>query len=189
MLAQLLEISVAGVEVALADLAESCDGRGFVLERVAGGYRFASHPDCAPYVERFVLAREPVRLSGAALETLGIIAYKQPVSRAQIAAIRGVNVDGVVRTLQRRGLVEEVARDPGPGNAVLFGTSGLFLESLGLDSLADLPPLGEFVPDAEVTESLDAALRGGERPRRGRAPEAAAERDPRQEQPAPDGPA
>lgn len=197
LLAQLLEISVADVETALADLGESCDGRGFVLERVAGGYRFASHPDCAPYVERFVLAREPVWLSGAALETLGIIAYKQPVSRAQIAAIRGVNTDGVVRTLQRRGLVEEVARDPGPGNAVLFGTSGLFLESLGLDSLADLPPLGDFVPDAEVTESLDASLRGGERPRRGRSPEEAvqeptqeaAERSPRRERPAPDRPA
>ena len=188
LLAQLLEISVAGVKAALADLAESCDGRGFVLERVAGGYRFASHPDCAPYVERFVLAREPVRLSGAALETLGIIAYKQPVSRAQIAAVRGVNVDGVVRTLQRRGLVTEVARDPGPGNAVLFGTSGLFLESLGLDSLADLPPLGEFVPDAEVTESLDASLRSGERPRRGRSPEEAVP-DPGHEQPAPDRPA
>ena len=189
LLAQLLEISVAGVEAALADLAESCEGRGFVLERVAGGYRFASHPDCAPYVERFVLAREPVRLSGAALETLGIIAYKQPVSRAQIAAIRGVNVDGVVRTLQRRGLVAEVARDPGPGNAVLFGTSGLFLESLGLASLADLPPLGGFVPDAALTESLDASLRSGERPRSGRSPEEAAEGSSHQSQPAPDRPA
>ena len=190
LLAQLLEISVTGVEAALADLAESCEGRGFVLERVAGGYRFASHPDCAPYVERFVLAREPSRLSGAALETLGIIAYKQPVSRAQMAAIRGVSVDGVVRTLQRRGLVAEVARDPGPGNAVLFGTTGLFLEGLGLDSLVDLPPLGEFVPDAEVTESLDAGLRGGERPRRGRPPEVAGDEPAggrtEQEQPAPD---
>ncbi|MCY3559824.1 MAG: SMC-Scp complex subunit ScpB [bacterium] len=167
LLAQLLEISVAAVEAALADLAGSCDGRGFVLERVAGGYRFASHPDCAPYVERFVLGAEPVRLSGAALETLGIIAYRQPVSRAQIAAVRGVNVDGVVRTLQRRGLIAEVARDPGPGNAVLFGTTGLFLESLGLDSLADLPPLGEFVPEAEVAETFDASLRSGQRPRRG----------------------
>ncbi|MDE0653510.1 MAG: SMC-Scp complex subunit ScpB [bacterium] len=197
LLAQLLEISVADVEAALADLAESCEGRGFILDRVAGGYRFASHPDCAPYVERFVLAREPVRLSGAALETLGIIAYKQPVSRAQIAAIRGVNVDGVVRTLQRRGLVAEVARDSGPGTAVLFGTSGLFLESLGLDSLADLPPLGEFVPDAEVTESLDASLRGGARPRRGRSSQEAAqepgddaaEGSPFEEQTAPDRPA
>ena len=197
LLAQLLEISLAGVETALAELAESCAGRGFVLEQVAGGYRFASHPDCAPYVERFVLAREPTRLSGAALETLGIIAYKQPVSRAQVAAIRGVNVDGVVRTLQRRGLVAEVGRDPGPGNAVLFGTTGLFLEGLGLDSLADLPPLGDFVPDAEVTEALDATLRGGERPRHNRSPEQATEQpgperaggEPGEEQPAPDRPA
>ncbi|MXV89487.1 MAG: SMC-Scp complex subunit ScpB [Acidimicrobiia bacterium] len=197
LLAQLLEISLAGVEAALADLAEQCAGRGFVLERVAGGYRFASHPDCAPYVERFVLAREPTRLSGAALETLGIIAYKQPVSRAQIAAIRGVNVDGVVRTLQRRGLVCEVARDPGPGNAVLFGTTGLFLEGLGLDSLSDLPPLGDFVPDAEVTEALDASLRSGERPRQAPVPEEAADHPgpesagggPGEEQPAPDRPA
>lgn len=197
LLAQLLEISLAGVEDALADLAESCAGRGFVLEQVAGGYRFASHPDCAPYVERFVLAREPTRLSGAALETLGIIAYKQPVSRAQVAAIRGVNVDGVVRTLQRRGLVAEVGRDPGPGNAVLFGTTGLFLEGLGLDSLADLPPLGDFVPDAEVTEALDATLRSGERPRHTRSSEQAAEQpgperaggEPGEEQRAPDRPA
>lgn len=159
LLAQLLEISVAGVESAIAELAESCEGRGFTLERVAGGYRFASHPDCAPYVERFVLAREPVRLSAAALETLGIVAYKQPVSRAQIAAVRGVNADGVVRTLERRGLVEAVARDPAPGNAVLFGTTRLFLERLGLDALGDLPPLGSFVPDAEVAESLEASLR------------------------------
>lgn len=160
LLAQLLEIAVAGVESAIAELSESCDGRGFVIERVAGGYRFASHPDCAPYVERFVLAREPVRLSAAALETLGIVAYKQPVSRAQVAAIRGVNADGVMRTLERRGLVEAVARDPGPGNAVLFGTTRLFLERLGLDALGDLPPLGSFVPDADVTESLEASLRG-----------------------------
>jgi len=192
LLAQLLEISVTGVEAALADLAGECAGRGFVLEQVAGGYRFASHPDCAPYVERFVLAREPTRMSGAALETLGIIAYKQPVSRAQIAAIRGVNVDGVVRTLQRRGLVTDVARDPGPGNAVLFGTTGLFLESLGLDSLGDLPPLGDFVPDAEVTEALDATLGRGERPRQVRSPTEAAQQpgpEPGEEHPAPDRPA
>ncbi|MCY3786435.1 MAG: SMC-Scp complex subunit ScpB [bacterium] len=161
LLAQLLEISTAEVEAALVRLADSCEGRGFVVERVSGGYRFASHPACAAYVERFVLAREPARLSGAALETLAIIAYKQPVSRTQIAAVRGVNVDGVVRTLQRRGLVDAVARDPGPGNAVLFATTRLFLERLGLDTLADLPPLGDFVPDAEVSESLEASLRGG----------------------------
>ncbi len=184
LLAQLLEISTADVEAALAELTESCSGRGFVVERVAGGYRFASHPDCAPYVERFVLAREPARLSPAALETLGIVAYKQPVSRAQIAAVRGVNVDGVVRTLQRRGLVDAVARDPGPGNAVLFGTTRLFLERLGLDSLGDLPPLGAFVPDAEVTESLEASLRDGGRPDRDPAPDG-----PPRDEPSPPDPA
>ena len=184
LLAQLLEISTAGVEAALVELTDSCEGRGFVVERVAGGYRFASHPECAPYVERFVLAREPARLSGAALETLGIIAYKQPVSRAQIAAVRGVNVDGVVRTLQRRGLVDAVARDPGPGNAVLFATTRLFLERLGLDSLGDLPPLGDFVPDAEVTESLEASLRDGGRPGRDPAPDG-----PSRDEPGPPDPA
>ena len=159
LLAQLLEAPLAEVEAALVLLKDECAGRGFVLQQVAGGYRFASHPDYAPYVERFVLAREPARLSGAAMETLGIVAYKQPVSRMQIAAIRGVNVDGVIRTLQRRGLVDAVARDPGPGNAVLFGTTPLFLERLGLDSLSDLPPLVDFVPDADVVEALEAALR------------------------------
>ena len=162
-LAQLLECPLVEVEAALVLLGEECAGRGFVLQKVAGGYRFASHPDCAPYVERFVLAREPARLSAAAMETLGIVAYRQPVSRAQIAAIRGVNVDSVVRTLQRRGLVDAVARDPGPGNAVLFGTTPLFLERLGLDSPADLPPLTDFVPDADVVEALDAALRTASR--------------------------
>lgn len=185
LLAQLLEISTADIETALAELTDSCEGRGFLVERVAGGYRFASHPDCAPYVERFVLAREPARLSGAALETLGIIAYKQPVSRAQIAAIRGVNVDGVVRTLQRRGLVDAVARDPGPGNAVLFATTRLFLERLGLDSLGDLPPLGDFVPDAEVTESLEASLRDGGRPDRDPVPGGPSRDEPSPPDPAP----
>src|SRR5437764_7634746 len=135
------------------------DDRGFVLVRVEGGYRFQSHPDLAPYVERFVLEGQTARLSAAALETLAVIAYKQPVSRAQVAAIRGVDPEGVVRTLQSRGYITEVARDPGPGQAVLWGTTPLFLERLGLDSLADLPPLAEFVPGAEVVEALEHGLR------------------------------
>ncbi len=159
--AQLLEIPAADVEaacVALADHYESTD-RGFVLAKVAGGYRMQSHSDLAPYVERFVLDGQSARLSSAALETLAIIAYKQPISRAQVAAIRGVNVDGVIRTLTQRGYVVEVARDPGPGQAVLFGTTPDFLERLGLDSLDDLPPLGNFVPDIEVVEALEGGLR------------------------------
>ena len=161
LLAQLLEVSPARVDELCAELAAAyeADDRGFALVRVAGGYRFQSHPDLAPYVERFVLEGHPARLSSAALETLAIVAYKQPVSRGQIAAIRGVNVDGVMRTLQLRGYVEEVARDPGPGQAVLYGTTRLFLEKVGLDRLADLPPLGDFVPGAEVVEALEQGLR------------------------------
>jgi segregation and condensation protein B len=161
LLAQLLEVPVERVEQMCAALAESyqTEDRGFVLVRVAGGFRFQSHPDLAPYVERFVLEGQSARMSAAALETLAIVAYKQPVSRAQIAAIRGVNVDGVMRTLQQRGYIEEVARDPGPGQAVLYGTTRLFLEKLGVDNLDDLPPLGDFVPGPEVVEALEHGLR------------------------------
>jgi segregation and condensation protein B len=161
MLAQLLEITPARVEELCAGLTAAYDNedRGFVLVRVAGGYRFQSHTDMAPYVERFVLEGQSGRLSAAALETLAIVAYKQPVSRAQVSSIRGVNVDGVMRTLQHRGYVEEVARDPGPGQAVLYGTSRLFLEKLGLDSLDQLPSLGDFVPGAEIMDALEQTLR------------------------------
>jgi segregation and condensation protein B len=161
MLAQLLEVSVERVEAACEALAAAyeAEGRGFVLVRVAGGFRYQSHPDAAPYVERYVLEGQSARLSSAALETLAIVAYKQPLSRAQVAAIRGVNVDGVMRTLAHRGLIAEVARDPGPGQAVLYGTTPLFLERLGLDSLGDLPPIAGFVPGAEVVEALEHSLR------------------------------
>jgi segregation and condensation protein B len=161
LLAQLLEIPPAEVEEICAELAAAyeAEGRGFALVRVAGGYRFQSHADLAPYVERFVLEGQHARLSAAALETLAIVAYKQPISRAQVAAIRGVNVDGVMRTLQARGYICEVARDPGPGQAVLYGTTPLFLERLGLDSLDQLPPLGDFVPGPEVVEALEQGLR------------------------------
>ena len=98
-------------------------------------------------------------MSGAALETLAIVAYKQPISRAQVASIRGVDPDGVLRTLQARGYITEVGRDTGPGQAVLFGTTPSFLEKLGLDSLADLPPIAEFVPGADVVEALEHGLR------------------------------
>ncbi len=161
LLAQLLEISPGRVEELCAELAAAYDAedRGFVLARVAGGYRFQSHADLAPYVERFVLEGQSARLSAAALETLAIVAYKQPVSRAQVTSIRGVNVDGVMRTLQQRGYVEEVARDPGPGQAVLYGTSRSFLEKLGLDHLGQLPPLADFVPGPETVDLLEQGLR------------------------------
>jgi segregation and condensation protein B len=161
LLAQLLEVSVERVEEMCAELAASyeAEDRGFVLVRVAGGFRFQSHADLAPYVERFVLEGQSARMSAAALETLAIVAYKQPVSRAQVSAIRGVNVDGVMRTLQVRGYIEEVARDPGPGQAVLYGTTRAFLEKLGLDSLDHLPPLGDFVPGPDMVEALEQGLR------------------------------
>jgi segregation and condensation protein B len=158
-LAQLLEIPVSDVDGACRELMTEYEPRGFVLARVAGGYRFQTDPDLAPYVERFVLVGQQARLSQAALETLAIIAYKQPVSRVQLSAIRGVNVDAVLRTLLARGYVEEVGRDPGPGTPVLFGTTREFLEHLGLDSVADLPPLPDFVPAAEVVEALERGLR------------------------------
>ena len=135
------------------------DGRGFVLARVAGGYRYQTATEQAPYVERFVLDGQSARLSAAALETLAVVAYKQPVSRNQIASIRGVNVDGVMRTLQQRGYIDEVARDDGPGQAILFGTTATFLEKLGLESLDDLPAIAEFIPGADVVELLEHGLR------------------------------
>ncbi|MET0729480.1 MAG: SMC-Scp complex subunit ScpB [Acidimicrobiales bacterium] len=161
LLAQLLEVPAARVTQLCAELADEYEdaGRGFSLVAIAGGWRFQSHPDMAPYVERFVLEGQSARLSGAALETLAIVAYKQPVSRAQVAAIRGVNVDGVMRTLQQRGFIDEVGKDPGPGQAVLFGTTQLFLERIGVNALTELPPLSEFVPGADVVEHLEAGLR------------------------------
>jgi segregation and condensation protein B len=163
LLAQILEVAPGRVEELCRQLAEAyqAEDRGFQLVRVAGGYRFQSHPDLAGYVERFALEGQSSRLSAAALETLALVAYKQPVSRAQLAEVRGVNVDGVMRTLQHRGYVTEVARDPGPGQAVLYGTTRRFLEKLGLDSLGDLPPLAQFVPGPEVMDALDAGLRHG----------------------------
>ncbi len=161
LLAQLTEIPVVRVEEILEEMASEYDAtdRGFEVVAVGGGWRFQSHPDLTAYVERFVLEGQTARLSAAALETLAIVAYKQPISRAQIAAIRGVNVDGVIRTLDQRGYIAEVARDPGPGQAVLYGTTPRFLERLGINSVEDLPPVTEFVPGADIVEALEVGLR------------------------------
>lgn len=166
LLAQLLEVAPAIIDDTCQQLAERyrADERGFELVKVAGGYRFQSAADLAAYVERFALEGQSARLSAAALETLAIVAYKQPLSRAQVAAIRGVNVDGVMRTLQQRGYIEEVGRDPGPGQATLFGTSREFLERMGLDRIEDLPPIADLFPSAEVMEALEATLRAEARP-------------------------
>jgi segregation and condensation protein B len=161
LLAQLLEVQVEHVELLCHALADSYAeaNHGFQLVKVAGGWRYQTHPDMAPYVERFAMDGQSAKLSNAALETLAIVAYKQPISRAQVSAIRGVNVDAVLRTLVQRGYVDEIGRDTGAGQAVLFGTTSLFLERLGVNSAADLPALGEFVPSAEVVEALEQTLK------------------------------
>jgi len=161
LLAQLLEISQTTVEEVCERLAETYEsaGHGFQLVKIAGGFRFQSHPDLAPYVERFVLDGQQSRVSSAALETLAIIAYKQPLSRSQIAAIRGVDPEAVMRTLQARGYITEVERDDGPGQAVMFGTTPLFLERLGIASIDHLPSIADFIPDASVVEALEQGLR------------------------------
>ena len=161
LLAQLVELPATVVESVCANLARSYEeaGHGFALAKVAGGWRFQTHPDMAPYVERFILDGQKARLSGAALETLAIIAYKQPISRLQIASIRGVDPDAVMRTLHGRGYIAPLGRDDGPGQAVLWGTTDLFLEKLGVASIDDLPPIASFVPDAGIVEALEKTLR------------------------------
>jgi segregation and condensation protein B len=161
MLAQVLEQPASVVEVLCNRLAAAYDeaDHGFQLVKVAGGFRLQSRAELSAYVERFILDGQQSRISSAALETLAIIAYKQPISRVQISAIRGVDPESVLRTLQARGYVAEVSRDEGPGLAVMYGTTALFLERLGLDSLANLPPISDFVPDAGVVEALEAGLR------------------------------
>jgi len=161
LLAQILGHPEAVVESLCASLAAAYEeaGHGFQLVRVAGGFRYQSHPDVSVYVERFILDGQKARLSGAALETLAIVAYKQPISRAQIASIRGVDPDGVLRTLQGRGYIDQVGRDPGPGQAVMWGTTPSFLEKLGINSVNDLPPIVEFIPGADIVEALEVGLR------------------------------
>lgn len=145
--------SPGDVEAALGDLSAEYteQGRGFDLRNVAGGWRFYTREEHAPVVEQFVLEGQQARLTQAALETLAVVAYKQPVSRARVSAVRGVNVDGVMRTLLTRGLVEEAGQDPETG-AILYRTTGYFLERIGITSLADLPELAPFLPEMEDLE-------------------------------------
>ncbi len=143
----------ADVEQALTALAATYDeeGRGFELRHVGGGWRFYTREEYAPAVERFVLGGQQARLTQAALETLAVVAYKQPVSRGRVSAIRGVNVDGVIRTLLTRGLVEEAGSDAETG-AVLYRTSSYFFERMGLSDVNDLPELAPYLPDLEDLE-------------------------------------
>ncbi|MEU8199622.1 SMC-Scp complex subunit ScpB [Streptosporangium sp. NPDC049046] len=147
-LAQVLERPVHEISRAIRELSAeyTASGRGFDLREVAGGWRFYTRAECAPLVERFVRDGQQTRLTQAALETLAVVAYRQPVSRARVAAIRGVNSDGVMRTLMTRGLVEEAGTEP-ESQAVLYRTSSYFLERMGLRELGELPELAPFLPD------------------------------------------
>ena len=156
-LAQALEVDRRRADDLCAALQTRLEerGSGLVLRDIAGGWRLYSHPDAATAVEQFVLSSRQARLTKAALETLAIVAYKQPVTRHQISAIRGVNSDGVIRALQDRGLVAEAGREEGPGRPLLYETSPEFLERLGLSSLAALPSLAPLL-DPEPAEPAPA---------------------------------
>jgi segregation and condensation protein B len=154
-LAEVLEVAVTDVQKELDVLADRLVDRGLELRNVGGGWRLYSHPDTYPYLDRFAATATASRLSQAALETLAIVAYRQPVSRSQVSEVRGVDADSALRTLERRGLVAETGRLALPGNPAVYGTTDLFLEKMGLQSLADLPPLADHVPAATVVESLE----------------------------------
>ncbi len=161
LLGELLEKPAGAVEELCAHLAASYqeEGRGFRLTKVAGGYRLHTAKEMAPYVERFALEGVSQRLSAAALETLAIIAYKQPVTRGQISALRGVNCDGVARLLEQRGYIEVVGTADGPGKPSLYGTTPTFLERLGINSLDDLPPAYEALPGSEALGEVEGMFR------------------------------
>lgn len=160
-LAEVTEETLVQITDLLGELAADLDqaGRGVTLREVGGGWRMYAHPDSFAYLERYAATPTAAKLSAAALETLAVVAYRQPVSRGQVAEIRGVDSDSSLRTLERRGLVREIDRLPLPGNPATYGTSELFLEKLGLRSLADLPPLADHVPPREIVETLEETFR------------------------------
>ncbi len=177
-LAELLEISGEKVASICEQMARDYEeeARGFVLEHVAGGYRFQSHPEMFEVVQSFAREAPAPKLSAAALETLAIVAYRQPVTRSQISEIRGVSGDGVLRMLLQKGYVEPAGRAPGPGQAVLYATTKHFLERMGLGSLEDLHPAGALVPSTDVLAAMEEELRsvGGSMDRLGRSKSASA---------------
>jgi segregation and condensation protein B len=161
LLAQVMERPTGEVTAELRSLAAAytSEGRGFDLREIAGGWRLYTREECAPVVERFLTDGHEVRLTQAALEALAVVAYRQPVSRARVSAVRGVNCDGVMRTLTLRGLIEEDSTDPETG-AILYRTTGYFLERLGLASLEELPELAPFLPE-NVDDEQDVGHEAG----------------------------
>lgn len=162
-LAEVLELPANRVEELLEELGRQIAERdaGLVLRSTAGGWRLYSHPDAYPYLERFSSSATARKLSSAAMETLAVVAYRQPVSRSQIAEIRGVDSDSAVRTLERFGFIEEKERLDIPGNPAVYQTSELFLEKMGLNDLSELPPLADHVPPAGFVDTLEESLRPG----------------------------
>ncbi len=160
-LSEVLELPPAEVTAALQQLGDrlSASGSGLVLRAVAGAWRLYTRPDLHPYLERFAASPTANRLSRAALETLAVVAYRQPVSRGQVAEIRGVDSEHALGTLEQRDLIEIIGTAPGSGQALLYGTTDLFLEKLGLGSLADLPPLADHVPPPAMVEILERPFR------------------------------
>jgi segregation and condensation protein B len=158
-LAQIIEAPTEQVLAALNALASDYEaqGRGFALKQVAGGWRFYSHPELAPLVEKFVLDGQQAKLTQAALETLAVIAYRQPISRARVSAIRGVNVEAVMKTLVTRGLVEECGIEHETG-AILYRTTHYFLERIGINRVEDLPALAPFLPNIDGLDEVIASL-------------------------------
>ena len=159
--AELLEIPAADVTLEIERFAADLEGsgRGIVLRRVGGGWRLYTTEEARPYLEKYAASDRATKLSSAALETLAVVAYKQPVSRGQVSEIRGVDSDRALRTLERRGLVVAVGHAGGSGQAILYGTSELFLERMGLNGIGELPPLADHVPPADVMESLERPCR------------------------------
>lgn len=156
-LAQATRQPIEDVEPVVRELSDEYteQGRGFDLREVAGGWRFYTRESCSPLIERWVLDGQQARLTQASLETLAVIAYQQPVSRGRVSAVRGVNVDGVIKTLLTRGLIEEAGHD-GESGSILYRTTSYFLERLGASSLDELPPLAEHIPDlGDLEEVLD----------------------------------
>lgn len=163
-LSSLCEIPRGEVRAALEDLqlAYVREERGFQLRQIAGGYRLHTHPAYAEYVERLALRGRRTRLTRAAIETLAIVAYLQPITRAQIANLRGVQGESLVKTLEELGLVKETGKENAPGGPALYSTTDLFLEHFGLRTLDELPPLEDFEPDAETVERIQRSLSTGE---------------------------
>lgn len=160
-LSELLELPPREVAQALTALGDrlSSSGSGLMLKEAGGGWRLYTRPDLRPYLERFAASPTATRLSRAAVESLAVVAYRQPVSRGQVTEIRGVDSEQALRTLERRGLIEIVGTAPGSGQALLYGTTELFLEKLGLRDLGELPPLADHVPPADVVEALERPFR------------------------------